>query len=721
MIRRAGFGLTGLRHRAYDGSNLPLPPSPSREQIAIMNLPSKPPIARREPTSAVLHGDRLHDEYAWLRNKDLPEVREYLEAENEYVATVLAPLRQLEADLYDEMLARIKQTDFTVPYRDGEYWYYSRTEEGRQYPTYCRKRGSLEAAEEVLLDLNEMAVGHSFMAVGAFAVSPDGRYLAYSTDTSGFREYTLHVKDLEQNAPAIAPIERVGSVGWAADGWTFFYTLEDATTKRDYRLYRSAVGSNDQPALVYEETDERFRVVVTRTRSRRFLVLYCASHLTSEARVLETSEPMGAWRVVVPRVHDREYDLDHHGDRFYLRINDTSRNFRIVTAPVTEPSPSGWVEVLPARAGVMVEGVECFAGHWVAWERQDGLPRIRVTEIATGTVRHPGFEEAVYDVSPAINAEWDTTRLRYKFESFVTAPSVYEYDMAAGTTTLIKRKEVLGDYDPTRYQSERTVAKAADGTEIPISLVWRRDLDRTRPAPAYLTGYGAYGISYPVSFTSNRLSLLDRGVVFAVAHVRGGGELGRTWHDGGRMGNKRNTFTDFIAVADHLVATGRTAHDRLAIEGGSAGGLLIGAVINLRPDLCAAALLEVPFLDVINTMRDPSLPLTIGEYEEWGNPEIEEQYRWLRSYCPYTNLVAGSYPAMLVRTSLNDSQVMYWEPAKYVARLRTLKQDDQPLLLHTNLGAGHGGASGRYDRLREIATDFAFVLWRLGLAGAVRP
>ena len=474
-----------------------------------------------------------------------------------------------------------------------------------------------------------------------------------------------------------------------------------------------------EPAvLVYEEADERFRVVVTRTRSRRFLLLYSASHTTTEAQVLDSATPAGSWRVVAPRIQDREYDLDHHGDRFFIRTNYRAKNFRVVTAPVADPSPANWTEVLPVRDDVVVEGVECFSAHWVAWERHDGLARIRIADTATDQVRYVEFPEVVYDAGPGMNAEWDSHQLRYRYESFVTASSVYEFDMAAGRSELLKRKEVLGDYDPTRYQSERGFATTADGTRIPISLVWRKDRMVAGARPTYLTGYGSYGIPYPVSFTSNRLSLLDRGVVFAVAHIRGGGEMGRPWHDAGKMAAKMNTFTDFIAAADHLVATGKTDRPRLVIEGGSAGGLLIGAVLNLRPDVCGAAVLQVPFVDVINTMLDASLPLTVGEYEEWGNPAVEAEYRWIRPYCPYTNLAAKAYPAMLVRTSLNDSQVMYWEPAKYVARLRTMKTDSNPLLMHTNLGAGHSGASGRYDRLREIATDYVFVLWRMGLLPA---
>jgi oligopeptidase B len=666
-----------------------------------------------------LHGDSVSDDYAWMRERENPEVRAYLEAENAYGESLLAPLRPLEERLYQEMLARIKQTDLSVPYRYGDYWYYHRTEEGQQYPILCRKRGSLEEREQVLLDLNEMARGHSHMALGAFAVSPSGRFLAYSTDPTGARDHTLVVKDLESGAQVAGPIERAGSVAWALDDATFFHTIED-DAKRDYRVYRRRLG--DAAAdLVYEEPDQRFRVYVEVTRSRRFVVLLVVSHTTTEVRVLAADDPAGAWRLVAPRVSEREYDLDHWGDRFFIRVNDTGPNFRVVTAPVGDPGPERWVEVLPHRDDTIVEHVDCFQGHWIAWERRNGLPDVRITDVTTGVARQLDFPEPVYEAHAGTNAEFSSLKLRYVYESFVTPSSVYDVDMATGDRTLLKRQEVLGGYDPDRYTSERIYAAAADGVRIPISLVRRRDVDPGRPQPTHLTGYGAYGLPYPVTFQSNRVSLLDRGLVVAIAHVRGGGELGRRWHDAGRLARKMNTFTDFIAALDHLAASGRTRHDLLTIEGGSAGGLLIAAVLNLRPDCCRAAVLQVPFVDVINTMLDASLPLTVGEYEEWGNPAVEEQFRWLRAYCPYTNLATRTYPAMLVRTSVNDSQVMFWEPAKYVAKLRRLRADAEPLVLLTNLGAGHAGASGRYDRLREIASDYAFILWRQGLAEGVTP
>lgn len=675
---------------------------------------ARPPLAPVRLRTFDLHGETFRDEYAWLRDRESAEVRAYLEAENTYAEAVLAPLAGLAARLYDEMLGRIRQTDLSVPYREGAWWYYTRTEEGKQYQIFCRRHDSPSSPEQVLLDLNELAAGHSFMAIGAFEVSPGGRYLAYSTDPTGYRDYTLVVKDLETGEHVGPPVPRAGSVAWALDDATLFYTVED-DAKRDYRLYRRHRDGGDA-VLEWEEPDERFRLWVETTRSRAWVVLTTASHTTSELRVLPADQPGGGWRLVAPRVRDREYDLDHLGDRFLIRVNDTGPNFRVVAAPVDDPSPGRWEEVLPHRDDLIVEGVDCFAGHWVAWERRGGLPIVRVTDAATWAAHDLEFPEAVYDVRPGANAEFDTTRLRYVYESFVTPTSVYETDMATGERELLKRKDVLGGYDPAHYTSERLHAAAADGTAIPISLVRRKDLPADRAAPMHLTGYGAYGLPYPVTFNSNRVSLLDRGVAIAIAHLRGGGEMGRRWHDQGRLANKMNTFTDFLAVIDHLVAAGRTTPDRLTVEGGSAGGLLIGAVLNLRPSCCRAAVLQVPFVDVINTMLDASLPLTVGEYEEWGNPAEPEQFRWIRAYCPYTNLAPRDYPAMLVRTSLHDSQVMFWEPAKYVARLRRVGAGGRPLLLLTNLGAGHGGASGRYDRLREIAVDYAFLLWQHGRA-----
>jgi len=670
-----------------------------------------PPIAPRRPKAIHVHGERYQDEYAWLRDREDPEVLAYLTAENTYAETVLGPTQELRDTLYGEMLGRIKQTDVGVPYRYRGWWYYSRTEEGKQYSILCRKRSTVQAPEEIVLDLNRLAEGKTHMALGAFEPSDDGRLLAYSTDPTGYRQYSLVVLDLATGVIVAGPVDGAGSAAWCPDNQTLFYTVED-DAKRQYQCWRRPL--HGEPVLVYQEDDQRFRVHIERSRSGRHLLLVAESHTTTEVRWLPADTPAAEWRSIAGRVHDREYEVDHLGDGWLIRVNDTGPNFRVVRADEQRPGPESWSELLGHRDDVMVEGVDAFAGHWVAWERREGLPEIRVTRLDSGEARYVSFPEPVYDAYQGANPEWEAAALRYGYESPITPTSVYDYEVATGTSALLKRREIPGGYDPARYGCERLSATAPDGTRVPVSLVYSRDPAASRPAPLLLTGYGAYGISFPVSFSSNRLSLLDRGMVVAMAHVRGGGELGRRWHDAGKMARKENTFTDFIAVVETLIAQGWTASDRLVIEGGSAGGLLVGAVVNRRPELFRAAVAQVPFVDVVNTMLDPTLPLTVGEYEEWGNPGIAEQYAWIRRYCPYTNLAAGDYPAMLVRTSLNDSQVMYWEPAKYVARLRTLKTDPNPLLFKTNLGAGHGGASGRYDRLREVALDYAFVLWQSG-------
>ena len=667
----------------------------------------------------VLHGDRREDDYAWLCRTDDPDVLAYLRAENAYTDEVLKPTAAFREALYKEMVARIKEDDATVPFRRGRHFYYSRTEKGRQYPIYCRKLLSLDAPEEVTLDLNRLAEGHAFVAIGASTVSDDGRLLAYTVDFTGFRDYTLHVKDLETGGLLAERIEKVAAVAWTADPTTFFYVTEDAA-KRPFRLWRHRLGAAADD-LVYEEPDELFRLHVERSRSLAYVFAPSGSHTATEVRYLPAAQPEAPWRLLAGREKDHEYDVDHgvgpQGDLFYIRTNGGGRrNFRLVAAPVDDPRSARWQELLPHRDDVMLEGVDVFADHYVVQERQGGLIRLRVTDLATSASHHVQFPEPAYEVTPEGNAEFVARRYRFRYESLVTPPSVFDYDVATRERTLLKRTEILGGYDPARYRSERAHATAPDGTRIPISLVCARDTPRDGTSPLLLTGYGAYGLPYPVTFSSNRVSLLDRGVTVALAHVRGGGEGGKPWHDAGRMLQKRNSFSDFVVAAEFLVTSGYTSRDRLVIEGGSAGGLLVGAVLNARPDLFAAAVLRVPFVDVINTMLDESLPLTVGEFEEWGNPRIREQYESMKAYCPYTNLAPRPYPAMLVRTSRHDSQVMYWEPAKYVAKLRTLKTDRNPLLFKIILDAGHGGPSGRYDALRELAFDYAFVLARLGRA-----
>jgi oligopeptidase B len=673
-----------------------------------------PPVARRRPKTLVRFGDRRVDPYFWLRKRDDPEVIEYLLAENRYTKAVMKPLEGFRARLYEEMLARIQETDQTVPYRHHGDWYYQREVKGLQYAIYCRRKGTMEAPEEVLVDENELAKGRKYTALGSLEVSPDGRMLAYTVDFTGFRQYTLFVKDLATGALAQDTARRVTSLAWAADSRTLFYVEEHETTKRSYRLHRLELGGADQ--VVYMEPDELFDIGICDSGSEAFLVLAIVSKDTSEMRVLPAREARGEFRVVVPRRKGHEYYIEHRGEEFFIRTNDRGRNFRLVRAPVADPAPRNWKQVLAHRPMVMLEEVNVFRDFWIAVERDKGLLKLRITDFATGKGRYVAFGEAVYSAQPGTNAEFDTDRFRFIYESLVTPRSVYEYEVRTGVAVLLKRYPVLGGYDPGDYVSEALTAVAKDGTRIPISLVYRKGLRRDGTRPLLLYGYGAYGIPSDPYFSAARISLLDRGMIFAIAHVRGGGDRGKLWYEEGKLLHKKNTFTDFIACAESLVRRRYTAPDRLVIAGGSAGGLLMGAVANLRPDLFRAVVAQVPFLDVVTTMLDSSLPLTVGEYLEWGNPNEPRYYRYMRSYSPYDNLKRGAYPAMLVETSYNDSQVMYWEPAKYVAKLRTLKTDGNVLLLKTIMEAGHGGASGRYDALKELAFTYSFILDQAGLA-----
>jgi oligopeptidase B len=688
----------------------------------IVSTAVRPPIARRQETKHTIHGRELTDDYAWLREKDNPEVTSILEQENAYTRAVMKPTEELQAKLYSEMVGHIKETDISVPFRDGDYFYYSRTEQGAQYPVYSRKRGSLDASEEIMLDMNKMALGLDFLALGAVTVSDDGNLVAYSTDITGFRQYTLHIKDLRTGEILPDQAERVGSVVWATDNRTLFYTVEDDATKRQFQLFRHLLGGPQaDDVLVFEEKDERFNVGAGRTRDDKYIVLESASHTTSEERFLSADDPTGAWTLIEPRRENIEYYADHRDGLWYLRVNDTARTFRLVTAPVDTPSRSHWREIVAHRDHVMLEDLDLFQSFAVLGERLEGLPHLRLMSFdAQGgfqeSSREIAFPEPTYSAHPHVNRQFVTNTFRYGYQSLVTPSSVYEYDLSTGKSTLLKEQEVPGGFDRSLYRSERVFAGAPDGTAIPVSIVYRADMKGEGANPLYVYGYGSYGYALPVGFNSNRLSLLDRGFVMAYAHIRGGGDMGKPWHDAGRLMNKLNTFTDFIAVTEYLVAHGYGDPKRVAMEGGSAGGLLMGAVANMRPDLYRAVLSHVPFVDVMNTMLDPSLPLTIGEYEEWGDPNQEDAFAYMLRYSPYDNLQAKDYPAMLVKTSLNDSQVMYWEPAKYVAKLRTLKTDDNLLLLETNMSAGHGGASGRYDYLKEIALDYAFLLQELSVS-----
>lgn len=691
-------------------------PKPSMEVQP--QLPA--PVAAKRPRSVTVHGDTLVDDYFWLREKGAAEVTAYLEAENAYADERMAPTTDIQTTLYEEILGRIQETDQSAPYRKGAFEYYERTEEGKQYRRYCRREAGKANTEQVLLDMNALAKERPFLALGAYEVSPDGRYLAFSLDETGFREYTLQIKDLRSGEMLAKKFEKTSSVAWASDSRTLFYTLED-DTKRPHQVLRHALGSTQEDALVYQENDERFRVAVWRSRSGEFVFRGAFSHTTTEIGFLRASEPAGDWRLVAKRQQDHEYSVAHRGKDFLIRTNDRGRNFRIVRAPVSNPSRSSWQELLAQRDEVMLEDLDVFEGFYVTLERENGLPYLRVSRFDGAASHRVAIDEPVYALYPGKNEEFSTDVYRFEYESLTTPDSVFDYDVHAKSRELIKQVEVVGDYDASNYQSERLWATSGDGTRVPISVVYKMGTPKDGSAPMLLVGYGSYGYAYPTGFSHARVSLLDRGMIYAIAHVRGGGELGKPWHDDGRMQNKMNTFTDFISVAEHLIANGYTSSERLAIEGGSAGGLLMGAVSNLRPDLFGVVVSLVPFVDVLNTMLDDTLPLTVGEYEEWGNPNERDAYFRIKAYSPYTNIAARPYPTMLVRTSLNDSQVMYWEPAKYVAKLRAHKTTDTPLLFKINMDAGHGGASGRYDYLRETALDYAFILTHLTPTGVSPP
>ena len=677
-----------------------------------------PPKARVRPRTVRLHGRELTDNYHWLRRGDDPEVRQYLELENEYTRTLMHPTRRLRKTLYDEMLGRIRQTDTSVPYRQGEFFYYHRTEEGKPYPIYCRKKGSLEAAEEVLLDCNHRAAGHDHYQLGELEVSPDHRLLAFSEDTVGDERFLLHIKDLGSGRllPEQVP-NTYYSLEWANDNLTLFYVVVDSAC-RPHKVFRHRLGTPvSDDVLVHHEPDDAFFASVEKTRSKRFLLICLNSNTTSEVHFLEADRPRQKPRLLSGRRPGIEYSVDHHGDWFYLTTNDDAVNFRLMKAPLAGPARRHWEEVLAHRPDVKLEEVQLFETHMAIFERRNGICQLRVQHLKTGEVRPVEFREPLHTIWADYNPEFSSPELRFRYTSLVTPETVYDHNLADGTRRLKKRQEVLGGFAAQDYGSERVFAKAEDGTRVPISLLYRRRA--ARPGPLLLYAYGSYGYSLDPSFSSNRLSLVDRGVIFAMAHVRGGGELGRPWYDGGKLFKKRNSFTDFISCAQCLIEEGWTRSDQLVACGGSAGGLLMGAVANLRPDLFQAMVAQVPFVDVVNTMLDAALPLTVTEYEEWGNPQRKQDFDYLLSYSPYENTGARKYPHLLVTAGLNDPRVHYWEPAKWVAKLRSLKTDHNWLLLKTNLSAGHSGASGRYDRLREIAFEYAFILDRLGCSDLI--
>lgn len=675
-----------------------------------------PPVAKTIPKTDTLFNDIRVDNYFWMREKSNPEVIDYLKAENNYTKAMMKYTEDFQEKLYKEILGRIKETDLSAPVKKGDYYYYERTEEGKQYSIYCRKKGSIGADEEVLLDQNLLAQGHSYFSMGAFKISPDQQLLAYSTDTTGAETYTIYIKDLKTGKLFDDEIQNTYySVEWANDNKTLFYnTLDEA--KRPYKLYRHILGINDgDDKLIYHETDEKYFLRISRTKSGGYLLMTLKSNVSSEVHYLNADKPDDKFQIIQPRRNSIEYYADHHEKYFYIYTNDNAVNFKLVKTLTNTPAKKYWREVIPYRKNVKIDNIDLFKNHLVVYERENGLEQIRVENLKTNAVHYIDFPEPVYTVYGEDNLEFNTSALRFTYMSLVTPKSIFDYNMETKERKLKKQEEVLGGYDPDKYTSERIYAKADDGAMVPVSLVYKKDMVKDGGNPLLLRGYGSYGVSADPYFSSIRFSLIDRGFIYAIAHIRGGGEMGREWYEQGKLLNKKNTFTDFIACAEYLINEKYTGSDRLVISGGSAGGLLMGAALNMRPDLFKAAVAQVPFVDVVSTMLDASIPLTVIEYDEWGNPNEKEFYKYIKSYSPYDNVEAKAYPDILITAGLNDPRVQYWEPAKWTAKLRALKTDDNLLLLKTNMGAGHGGASGRYDMYKETAFEYAFMLDRLGI------
>jgi oligopeptidase B len=682
---------------------------------SLVGQTTKPPIAPVIEHRETRYGTTVVDNYFWLREKSNPEVTKYLEKENAYTEEMTKRLKPFEAALYSEILSHIKQTDLSVPVRRGDYYYYSRTEEGKQYPIRCRKRGGLEAKEEVLLDLNELGQGRKFVGLGAFVVSDDQNLLAYTIDYVGYRQYSLYVKDLRTGATLPDTMERVDSVAWSADNYTLFLTTEDEVSKRPNRVWRHTLGQKGFEPL-YEEKDETFQIEVRKTRDKKYLLLSAASSDTTEFRYLKADQVKSDFTVFLPREKQHRYFLDHRENLFYIRSNKNAKNFQVFTAPEDDPDPKNWKIFISHDKDVLVENIDLFRNFAVSVEKSQALNRIRIFDFKSGKWRAISFPEPVYSAFPGDTPEYASTTYRYAYQSLITPSSVFDYDTGSGKSILLKQQEVPGGYIASQYVSERQWVTARDGVKVPLSIVYKKGFERDGTRPLLLLGYGGYGISLPASFSSSRLVLLDRGLVFVIAHIRGGNDMGEQWRDDGKLMNKKNTFNDFIDCAEYLIRQKWTSRDRLLIEGFSAGGLLMGAVVNMRPDLFRAVHLGVPFLDVMNDLMDPSLPLTTTDYPEWGNPKDRAAYEYILSYSPYDNLREAAYPPMLLTESLNDSQVAYWEAAKFVAKARVLKTDSNPILLKMKMDpAGHGGASGRYDRLRDSAFECAWLLSQVGI------
>lgn len=682
-------------------------------------LSPKPPVAKKVPYRIEKHGDERIDDYFWLREKNNPEVLEFLKAENAYTDAMLANEKALREQLFQELKARLKEDESDVPYKDGDYDYYSRMVPGQQYALHCRKHRSPNAKEEILINGNKLAEGKPYFRLGALEVSEDHRWLAYAVDFDGSEKYQIYFKNLETGELSPEVIQGAyTSLEWANDNRTVFYTLLDEHERPD-RLMRHTVGEDpEKDVLVYKESDPQFFVFCSKSRSRRYIFLDIAGKITSETRFVDADRPTDEFRVIEPRRRGVEYSVSHHSDRFFIVTNDTVQNFRLVEAPVHNPGAKNWKEILCGSPELYIEGCESFRNHMVLHIREKGLPRLRIYDLSDFSFHTIEFPEPTYALRSQPNAEFDTEIYRFTYTSLVTPSTVYDYNMRTRDRVVRKVQEIPSGYDPSFYRSERLYAKSADGVEVPISIVYRidpntEDLGESRPL--YLYGYGSYGAPMDAAFSTTRLSLVDRGFVFAIAHIRGGSELGRNWYEDGKFLRKKNTFNDFIAAAEYLIEKGYTRKGEIAIAGGSAGGMLIGNVINQRPELFKAAIAHVPFVDVVNTMLDDTLPLTTLEYEEWGNPNDPAYYHYMKSYSPYDNVKAQNYPHLLVTSGFNDPRVTYWEPAKWVAKLREFKTDNNLLLHHINLEAGHGGPSGRYESLKEYALEFTFILKAFGM------
>lgn len=671
-----------------------------------------PPIAEKKPHELTIHGHTRVDEYFWLNDRENPEVIEYLNAENAYTKAMMADTDTLQDKLYKEMRGRIKEDDSSVPYQDNGYWYYTRYEEGKEYPIHCRKKSSFDAPEEVMLNVNELAEGHDYFSVAGLSVSDDNKWLSYGVDTVSRRLYTIHFKNLETGEVRPESIANCSpGVAWAADNKTVFFTKKDTQTLRTNQIFRHKLGDDVNVAkLIFTEEDETFNAGVYRSRSKAKIFIASYQTVSTEYRMLDANDPDGEFVLIEPRQRDHEYSVVHFGEKLYIVTNWEAKNFRLMETAVNKPSRSNWKEVIAHREETLLEGVEMFRDHMVLEERTGGLAQLRIRQMSTGAEHYVDFGEAAYTVYVSTNKDFNTDILRYGYSSMTTPWSTFDYSMTTKERTLMKEQPVLGGFNKENYATERIMAPATDGTLVPVSIVYRKGFKKDGSQPLLLYAYGSYGATMDAYFSSNNISLLDRGFVYAIAHIRGGEEMGRHWYEDGKLLKKKNTFTDFIDCGEHLIKEGYTSKGKLFAMGGSAGGLLMGAVVNMRPDLWQGVVAAVPFVDVVTTMLDESIPLTTGEYDEWGNPNVKEYYDYILSYSPYDNVEAKDYPNMLVTTGLHDSQVQYWEPAKWVARLRDRKTDNNLLLLHTNMEAGHGGASGRFEALKETALEFAFLL-----------